>query len=548
MAEYLHIQSARIYDPCNDVDGRVGDLWICDGRICAAPEQASEPTIRHIDARGLVAMPGGVDMHCHIAGSKVNAARKLRVDDKTAESGPDHVRAFSGTGGSVPSTFTTAYRYAAMGYTTAFDAAVPHLLAQQAHYELEDTPCIDKGFYVMVGNHTGLLRAIEKQDQTQQRMMLAWLLSSARGFAPKVVNPGGVETWKRTGTDIRSLDEPVFGMKVTARQILRSLAQTAADLQLPHRLHIHTSHLGLPGNWQVTLESMKALEGQKAHFTHIQFHSYAGQDADQSTFGSQVAPLADYINQNPDLSVDVGQVLFGNTTSMTGDGPVGYFLSQMYGEKWISSDTEVEAGCGIVPIEYRNKSLINAWQWAIGLEWYLLVEDPWRVVMSTDHPNGGSFQAYPQIIRLLMDKAYRDDRVAQLPAAVRDATLLKSLTRQYSMFEIAIITRAGPARLLGLQHKGHLGIGADADVTLYLPDDDYQKMFEMPRYVIKAGQVIIDNCEIVAIPQGAVHAVDLNGHFELDRETRSWLSRNYSIQPEHLEVQLADPLKLVPGS
>ena len=64
----------------------------------------------------------------------------------------------------------------------------------------------------------------------------------------------------------------------------------------------------------------------------------------------------------------------------------------------------MEAGCGIAPIEYKNKSLINTLQWAIGLEWYLLVNDPWRMAMSTDHPNGGSFLAYPQIIRLLMDR------------------------------------------------------------------------------------------------------------------------------------------------
>ena len=69
----------------------------------------------------------------------------------------------------------------------------------------------------------------------------------------------------------------------------------------------------------------------------------------------------------------------------------------------------MEAGCGIAPIEYKNKSLVHALQWAIGLEWYLLVDDPWRVVMSTDHPNGGSFLAYPQIIRLLMDRTYRED-------------------------------------------------------------------------------------------------------------------------------------------
>ena len=81
----------------------------------------------------------------------------------------------------------------------------------------------------------------------------------------------------------------------------------------------------------------------------------------------------------------------------------------------------MEAGCGITPIKYKNKSLVHALQWAIGLEWYLLVEDPWRVVMSTDHPNGGSFLAYPQIVRFLMDRTYRSDVLKTCHPLVRQA-------------------------------------------------------------------------------------------------------------------------------
>ena len=33
------------------------------------------------------------------------------------------------------------------------------------------------------------------------------------------------------------------------------------------------------------------------------------------------------------------------------------------------------------------------------------------MVMSTDHPNGGSFLAYPQIIRLLMDRKFRREEL-----------------------------------------------------------------------------------------------------------------------------------------
>ena len=139
----------------------------------------------------------------------------------------------------------------------------------------------------------------------------------------------------------------------------------------------------------------------------------------------------------------------------------GHYLSRLLGARWYSHDVECEAGCGVVPIEYRPTSLIHAWQWAIGLEWFLLARDPWRIAaLSTDHPNGGSFTAYPEIIRLLMDRTYRADVLRTVHHTVREKSVLADLDRQYTLSEICTITRAAPARLLGLASKGHLGVGA----------------------------------------------------------------------------------------
>ena len=166
---------------------------------------------------------------------------------------------------------------------------------------------------------------------------------------------------------------------------------------------------------------MQALEGHRGHLTHIQFHSYGGGDGDENTFNSKVAPLADYVNAHPNITVDVGQVLFGETTSMTGDGPLGYLPAQRLRQQVVQRrHRDGSRAAASRRSSTSNKSLVHALQWAIGLEWYLLVEDPWRVVMSTDHPNGGSFLAYPQIIRLLMDRTYRRDMLKTCPAQVRE--------------------------------------------------------------------------------------------------------------------------------
>jgi formylmethanofuran dehydrogenase subunit A len=532
MSDLIKISQGAVYDPANGIDGEVRDLWIAGGRIIAAPtDPATRPT-REIDARGLVVMPGGVDMHCHIAGPKVNVARKMRPEEKRkAQVLHKTANTHSGTMGSVPSTFATGYKYAGMGYTTAFDAAIPPLGARHAHEEFEDTPCIDKGFYVLMGNNHYVMQCIQQNEPQKLKAFIGWLLGATKGYAPKLVNPGGVEVWKsHQGGNVHGLDEPVDYFGVTARQIIGGVARAATELRLPHPVHIHCNNLGIPGNWQTTLETMKALEGHRAHITHIQFHSYGGGEGDENTFNSKTVPLVDYVNSHQNVTVDVGQVMFGETTSMTGDGPLGYYLSNIFKGKWFSSDTEMESGCGITPIKYRNKSLVHSLQWAIGLEWYLLVEDPWRVVMSTDHPNGGSFMAYPQIIRLLMDRTYRKDVFKKCAPSLIQRSTLHDLNREYTLNEIAIITRAGPARILGLKNKGHLGPGADADITIYTPHENKEVMFELPRTVVKSGRVLIDQGEIRDPLIGKTLHVAPEYDHDVESDIQAWFEKYYSIR------------------
>ena len=111
----------------------------------------------------------------------------------------------------------------------------------------------------------------------RSRRLIGWLLGSAKSYAAKLVNPGGVEVWKNHPSgNVANIDSPVDHFGVTPRQIIRSVAQAVDELALPHPVHIHANNLGLPGNWTTTLETMKVLEGHRGHMTHIQFHSYGG--------------------------------------------------------------------------------------------------------------------------------------------------------------------------------------------------------------------------------------------------------------------------------
>src|SRR5206468_548330 len=107
----LRIAGGDVYDPANGIEGVVRDICIADGRVV----DDVPPDATTIDARGMVVMPGGVDIHAHVASSSVNVGRRLLPEDHDRDPvrAPrlDEGVARSGTGGTLPTSFSTGYRY-----------------------------------------------------------------------------------------------------------------------------------------------------------------------------------------------------------------------------------------------------------------------------------------------------------------------------------------------------------------------------------------------------------------------------------------------------
>jgi formylmethanofuran dehydrogenase subunit A len=533
----LRIAGGRVYDPANGVAGEVRDICLGDGKVVTdLPADAMR-----IDARGMVVMPGGVDIHAHIAGPKVNAARRLAPEEHRADVHERSAIMRSGTGGTVPSTFVTGYRYALLGYTTVVEAAAPPLAARHVLSELRDTPMIDALFLVLLGNNVALFDLI-RRDPARVRDAIAWWLEATGGYGVKLVNPGGVERWKRGIGNVTSLDDEVAGL--TPRGVVEAIATAVHELGLPHPVHVHCNNLGVAGNWRTTMDTLATMEGRRAHLAHLQFHAYGGRPGGRMR--SRAPDIAEYLGAHPEFSADVGQVMFGDATTMTADAPLSERLRDVTGGKWVNADTEVETGCGIVPFTYRERNYVHALQWGIGLELFLLSRDPWRLVLSTDHPNGGSFLSYPRLIRLLMDRDFRNEQLRRANRrAIERTVLLDDLDREYTLEEIAIVTRAGPARLLGLRDKGHLGAGADADVTVYDERADREEMFATPRYVIKGGRVVVRDGELVEAVAGDLLRVAAPHDPAVEDVLRERFEERYTVQFENYPVR--EPWLLEPA-
>lgn len=547
MKKGLLIKNGFVYDPLNNVNGEKMDITVYGGKVV---EKVENPRV--VNASGMVVMPGGVDIHSHIAGAKVNVGRLLRPEDHYKDVEPKTAKTRSGVGYSIPSTFTTGYRYAKMGWTTVMDPAMPPLKAKHTHEELNDTPMVDKGSYPLLGSNWFVLEHLRAKDYEECAAYVAWVMNATKGYAIKLVNPGGLEAWG-FGRNVRDIDDSVPNFDITPREIIRGLCKVNQLLNMPHTIHVHTNNLGKPGNYTTTLETMKCVEDLATdgkpviHLTHCQFSAFAGED--WRTFKSASEEIADYVNSHSHVTLDLGQIVFTDTTTMTADGPFQFILYQLTGNKWVNNDVEAETGSGIVPFHYKRKSFVHAVQWTIGLELALQIRDPWKVFLTTDHPNAGPFTAYPKIITWLMSRKARDEVMKKMSRRARRKALLSSMDREYTLYETAIATRAGQAKALGLKNKGHLRVGADADIAIYDLNPEktdlaehpiaVRRAFQSAAYTIKDGEIVVKNGEIVKSVGGRTYWVNVKASpslLEIEPELQKVFEEYYTVKYENYLV------------
>ena len=531
---YIKLKNGVVYDPVHGINGEKRDIYIRDGLITRKP--SSNVRINQTyDMKDKIIMSGAIDIHTHIGGGKVNIARMMLPEDHENDLVSKTPLTRSGCGNAAPSTLTTGYRYAEMGYTACFEPAMLPTNARQAHMEMADIPIVDKGAYAVLGSDDFLLRMLaKKNDQAAISDYVGWIINATQALGIKVVNPGGINAFKFNQRKLE-LDELNKHYGVSPRDILKALTRAVTELGIPHPLHVHGCNLGVPGNLKTTIDTINAAEGMRMHLTHIQFHSY-GTEGDRK-FSSGAGQIAEAVNKNPNISIDVGQILFGQTVTASGDSMLQYAGHwHAHPKKWVVMDIECDAGCGVVPFKYRDESFVNALQWCIGLEIFLLIDDPWRVFLTTDHPNGAPFTSYPHLIRLLMDRSFRNDILSTINKDAAAHSILSTIDREYSLYDIATMTRAAPAKSLGLKNRGHLGSGAIADITVYSNNKNKEKMFSKPDYVFKDGELVVRKGKVTKVKNGVTHTLRPEFDKSIEKTLNSYFEKYQTVSLENFKI------------
>lgn len=551
--EYI-LKNGIVYDPANKVNGEKKDVMFKDGLI--VEDVSSDAKV--LDVTDKIVMPAGVDPHAHIAGPKLVVGRLYRPEDSRRGVTQKTSVLRSESGFSIPSCPATGYRYSRLGYGTVCEAAMPPLEAKHTHEEIATIPNIDVPALPLFGNNWFVMEYAKENKIDELAAFISLWLKLTKGYGVKIVNPCGSEAWG-WGMNVHGVNDKAPYFDVTSKEVIRALCKATEKLGLPHSIHIHPNDLGHPGNVPTTIETLDsvkdikknaAVRDQNIHCTHLQFHSYTGNSWKDAASGA--SEVANYINHADHVTCDVGQVTLDETTTMTADAPMEYDLFKLSGLKWANKDIECETAAGIIPCIYNGKSPVNALQWAIGLELFLLIDDPWKVCLTTDHPNAGPFIRYPRIMSWLMSNTRRMEMIEnrEVHKWVEKRTTLPTIDREYDFYDIATISRAAPAKIHGFTDRGALTPGYRADIAVYdiKPNEidpsrqyeEIEKGFSVADYTIKDGQILVKDKEIVALKESQNIWCNVKGYEEEEKaivkDIMPFFTQYYSVKWENYPV------------
>ena len=130
-----------------------------------------------------------------------------------------------------------------------------------------------------------------------------------------------------------------------------------------------------------------------------------------------------------------------------------------------------------------------------------------------------------------MSADYRAEVMAELNQEALAMTLLPDLKREYTLHEIAVMTRSAAAHLMGLHDRGSLAPGCVADVAVYKPQANVGAMFSSARIVMKSGEQVVSDGKVIATPHGrALHTMPAYDRKHVERELGNYYDQYMTVK------------------
>ncbi len=438
----LILRGARVIDAQNGIDG-IRDIAVTGGRVAAIAGEIGAPADREEDLSGLAAVPGIIDMHVHVS---------------------------PWLGGRV------GHRMLALaGVTTALDMAGPI-----------------EGVVALARDHGAGLN-------------LACINYIRPGHTVATTDPGEAELRDLL---MRSLKAGAIGLKLlgghfpmTPDAAARAIAVAAEEGAY---IAFHAGTLASGSHIDGMLEACELAAGLPLHMAHINSYTRGLVRAAMTEGEEALAAL----QAHPNLVSESYLSPINATSAKCSDGAP----ESMQTRTWLKiggfAPTEqglaeaIEAGWALLNEETNDTVILATGAKAV---------EAWR---ARNTELGVSFMANPSEPRLRLATAKDEkgrfivDALATDGGGIPRNVIVEmglALVRleAWTLADFVEKSSVAPARALGLANKGHLGVGADADITVLDLERGRPRMaFVAGEAIMKDGAVLGRGTRLITTPLG----------------------------------------------
>ncbi len=508
MTKFL-IKNGIVYDPLNNIGGEVKDILIEEGKI--VEKFSNQEDIKEIDSKNKTVVPAAIDIHAHVASQQVNWARLLGTKNP----------AFQKTWKGLTLDFI-AEQYLSNGFTFVLEANVFPSLASQTALNLTSLPVLDSAYLLNLSNFWPMELEFQKGMVDQASAYISDILEKTKAFGLKIYNPFEREDWNFN--KLRDdLEKNGRLYNFAPLDVYENMAKYVENLKLPHSIHAHIDayeneqakrnlSLVLARIKELNLESPnKSKQGKRSQVFHIAHASSYNTDGDNSE-------LIKFYNENAEFDLDIGFLGFDPINPViSGDRRFITTLSNQENSfNVIRSAIELEGDTFSSLRTFNKQNNNHCTIWANGLDLALNIKNKWQIQFSVNFPNYSSISKVPQIASWLLSNKAREDFIKDFDSKFLKDNTISSNSDSLSFLEYITITRASPAKSLGIGDiKGNLGEGADGDlniIDLNLEQVDIQNnyqtlidAFSNINFVLKEGYIIKKDHNLDLSPNGKIY-------------------------------------------
>lgn len=439
----LVLKSARVVDPLNDVDA-VMDVAVENGLIAEVAESISEPAREVLDFSGLVLQPGIIDSHVHLG---------------TMWGSPYGPRML-----------------AMNGVTTCLDMAGP----------LDDI--------------------LNNVPQYGVGINMAILQFASPPFTFKTNAPSKGEMVELID---KSLEDGALGVKLLGGHyplkpdVSSLLIRTALEKRAYVAWHAGTSEHG--SNIEGMLEAVEMADGCPLHLAHINAYCRGAIKPELEETAIAIAELKAHPNIFCESYISPKN---GTRLTCSEDGTIqSKVTGNCLRHFGFSEDREgvrkaLLARKAFVVYDAGGYSDLCTGPEALA-RWEAAGSDV-----------GGSFNINPPLPRIQLAQARRDDGSFVVDAISTDGGCIPRnviLSQGLSLVKLDVLTLSefvqktslNPARMLRLTNKGHLSVGADADITVYdLATQTPVASFVAGQKVLFEGRMMSKGATVICTERG----------------------------------------------